>query len=314
MDGERKILIVDDDESNREIIEEYLKLGPNAGYQFIHCENGKIGLEKLIEYAEKVDVVLLDRMMPVMSGVEFLKEWGKDEKLKNIPVIMQTASNESEHLTEGFQLGVYHYLVKPYMPAVLNSVVKAAIDFYTMQRELSSAVSNSEGLFRYVDKATFKIRTINDAQSISVGLAQLFPNPNKVVVGISEILINSIEHGNLGITYDKKTDLNMQCQWKEEVERRLNLEENLEKMVIITYEKMKDKIILKMRDQGKGFNYEQYLEFDPRRSTDNHGRGIAFAQSLSFDEIQYVGNGNEVNCTVFLNEKAEIDANAYLKH
>ena len=132
-------------------------------------------------------------------------------------------------------------------------------------------------LFKYVNQATFKIKNLDDAQLISVSLAQLFPNPDKVVLGISEILINAIEHGNLGITYEEKTDLNLQCKWKDEVDRRLHLTENKDKEVIISYMKRNNEIILNTKDQGIGFDYSKYLEFDPGRSTDNHGRGIAFA-------------------------------------
>jgi len=296
--SDRKILIIDDEPNNLEIIVEYLNLGENAEFEKITCLNGQEGLEKLHEFKNDIDVILLDRMMPVMSGVEFLEKWQIDQSVNKIPVIMQTASNDRDHMLEGFRLGVYHYLVKPYLPDVLNSVVGAAIEFYQTQRQLSEQVENTRMLFKHVDHATFRIRTLDDVKVMSVSLAQLFPNPQKVVLGISEILTNAIEHGNLGISYEEKTQLVIENKWHDEVTRRLNHPENDKKEVVISFFKRANEVILNVRDQGDGFNFESYLDFDPSRSTHNHGRGIAFANSLSFDEIEYVGNGNEVNCVV----------------
>ncbi len=295
---DRQILIIDDDANNRMIIEGFLKLGPNASHHILQCQNGKEGLEVLKNNLESIDLILLDRMMPIMSGVDFSNNVNADQELKKIPVIMQTASSENEHLFEGFKLGVYHYLVKPYSPTVLNSIVKSAIDFYTKQRELTGEVHNSKTLFKYVDQAVFKIKSLEDANLMSVSLAKLFPRPDKVVLGISEMLVNAIEHGNLQISYTEKTELNLQSNWHSEVEKRLNLPENCDKYVTISYLKHDNEIVLAIKDQGNGFDYKKYLEFDPSRSTDNHGRGIAFANHLSFDGIEYLGNGNEVRCIV----------------
>ena len=55
-----------------------------------------------------------------------------------------------------------------------------------------------------------------------------------------------------------------------------------------------------VKDQGSGFDWNQYLEFDPQRAMHSHGRGIAMANSISFDDLKYRGCGNEVLITVNL--------------
>lgn len=302
---QRKILVVDDDQTSLDMLERYLTLGENASHQVVKAHDGLEAWTILTSDYEYIDVILLDRMMPVMSGIEFLKKLQDFKAAATIPVIMQTVSDAREDILEGFKLGVYHYLVKPFSPVILNSIVHAAITFYTKQRELSEELSNQKALFKYVDRAVFKIRSLDDINPISTSLALLYPNPDKVVLGISEILTNAIEHGNVGITYEEKTRLNMYCKWREEVERRLKLAENLDKYVTISFFKKKDNILLNVKDEGNGFDYYKYLDFDPSRSTDNHGRGIAFASKLSFDKIEYLGIGNEVNCVVQLNQPQE---------
>lgn len=294
----RNILLIEDDDNNAEIIEGFIKLGINCQHNVIRSKNGKIGWELLAVHHETIDVILLDKMMPVMCGMDFLKKVKGSGELNKIPIIMQTASSDREDITESFKLGVYHFLSKPYSPIVFNSIVKSAIDFYTNQREMHKALKNTKTLFKYAYQANFRINSISDANNIAASLASLFPYPDKVILGISEMLINAIEHGNLQITYDEKTNLNLMCKWHEEVERRLSLPENKEKFVTIDFCKNHEELSLLIRDQGNGFDYTKYLDFDASRAMDNHGRGIAFANHICFDKVEYNECGNEVRCVV----------------
>ena len=60
----------------------------------------------------------------------------------------------------------------------------------------------------------------------------------------------------------------------------------------------RDEIILTIKDDGAGFEPSDYLKISPKRASHSHGRGIAIANQLSFDQIEYPGRGNEVRCTV----------------
>lgn len=302
----RKILAIDDEPANLALIERYLHSGGFSDYEILLCESGLEGYEALLTYPDLIDVILLDLMMPGMSGIDMIQKIKRHEKFKHIPIIMQVAANDSATLTEGFKLGVYYYFTKPYMPEVFNSVVRAAIDFYVRQKTLTDLLSKTRILFDCVNLAQFTLKTVEEANHLSVGLAQLFPDPEKVVLGIAEILINAIEHGNLGITYDEKTELNIKSAWLAEIERRQKLPENQHKCVLITYKKLPHHILLNVKDQGQGFEYQQYLSFDVSRSCDNHGRGIAIANSLSFDKLEYIDGGHEVNCYVDLMGPTEV--------
>jgi phosphoserine phosphatase RsbU/P len=60
-----------------------------------------------------------------------------------------------------------------------------------------------------------------------------------------------------------------------------------------------------IRDEGPGFEWQKYLDVDPRRAFDNHGRGIAIARGMSFDRLEYRGRGNEVVAVVRCGERAK---------
>jgi anti-sigma regulatory factor (Ser/Thr protein kinase) len=80
----------------------------------------------------------------------------------------------------------------------------------------------------------------------------------------------------------------------------LALPENAEKKAFVTFERNDNELRFVVKDQGNGFDWHKYLEMSPERVFDNHGRGIAMAKTISFDRIDYQGNGNEVHATTFL--------------
>lgn len=103
---------------------------------------------------------------------------------------------------------------------------------------------------------------------------------------MAELIINGIEHGNLNITYDEKTDLIERNMSRHEIDYRCKLPENKNKNVEITFRRNEDGLYVKIEDQGDGFDWRRFLNIDPARAN-NHGRGIAQTRALSFDALQY---------------------------
>ncbi len=91
--------------------------------------------------------------------------------------------------------------------------------------------------------------------------------------------------------------------WQIEVERRL-ASENAGACIELEFNVANDKVQIRIRDQGNGFDWTPYMDFDPDRAFDSHGRGIAVARLSSFDDLEYIGEGNEVVATV----KRHLDA------
>ena len=104
--------------------------------------------------------------------------------------------------------------------------------------------------------------------------------------------------GNLEISYKEKSRLKRDARWEAEVERRLALPANAHKRVMVSFERNPDFVQFRIRDEGKGFPWKKYLDFDPSRAFDPNGRGIAMARALSFTQLEYSGAGNEVIATI----------------
>ncbi|OBR93864.1 transcriptional regulatory protein SrrA [Clostridium ragsdalei P11] len=135
----KTILMVDDEERMRFLIEAYLK---NEGLNMIPAGNGQEALEKFNE--NHVDLVVLDIMMPVMDGWTACKEL---RKISNVPIIMLTARAEDEEQLLGFQLGTDSYVTKPVSPKVLVAKIKALLKRTYSEEKNQNKQNSYDGLY-----------------------------------------------------------------------------------------------------------------------------------------------------------------------
>lgn len=133
MDRRRKVLIVEDIELNREILEEMLK----GQYEIITAENGKIALEKLEAHPD-VSAVLLDLQMPVMTGYEVLEIMKKRGLMDQYPVIILTSNQEDE--ARCLDYGVCDFINKPFDVIRGGLRLKNGIALYESRNHLDQIV------------------------------------------------------------------------------------------------------------------------------------------------------------------------------
>lgn len=294
-----QILIVDDDEIICEITSEVLS---SVGYSVSTAEDGQVAWEIVEKNPDQFDLIILDKNMPRLDGLGFLEKLKSSAVCKDVPVIMLTGDNQQNDIIEGLEAGAYYYLTKPSEESVLKQVVRNALDELVQKRNLRAQIGQHTPGLKTLKRAEFNIRTIEEAKSLAIVLADASREPNKTVNGYSELLINAVEHGNLAITYKEKSDLLKAGQLHAEIERRLNTEPYASREVTVLLANHGEVNTVTISDQGEGFDWQSYLEFDPERAFDLHGRGIAMSKSMSFDDLRYVGPGNTV-ITTFVNGK-----------
>lgn len=103
-----KVLIVDDESFNVEVLEQALD---GTDYRVITAANGQEAWAKI--QSEQPDLVLLDLMMPVMDGFAVLAKVKEDPMLRDIPIIIVSAENDSKSVVRGIKQGAEDYLTKP---------------------------------------------------------------------------------------------------------------------------------------------------------------------------------------------------------
>jgi class 3 adenylate cyclase len=117
------MLVVDDNRVNRLLLTHALE---QNGHLVSAAENGRIGMEKL--KSQPFDVLLLDIDMPVMNGFEVLEALLQDNELRDLPVIMTSASDELDRVVKCIEMGAEDYLVKPLNPVLLRARVNASLE------------------------------------------------------------------------------------------------------------------------------------------------------------------------------------------
>ncbi|HYO28261.1 MAG TPA: ATP-binding protein [Azonexus sp.] len=138
----------------------------------------------------------------------------------------------------------------------------------------------------------------SDPLSPGMLAAQACPNPEGALFGISELLVNGVEHRNLGLPCEEKSQLALNNCWKSEEDRRSAHPGIPGKRVCLSFRRESHQITLRIADEGQGFAWRNYLELDPRRACDPNGRGIALTRMLSFSSIHYEGCGNVAVATI----------------
>ena len=116
------ILVAEDQQHVRSLIEYKLR---NSGFVVVAVEDGIAALQKAEEIIP--DLVLLDVMMPLMTGFEVLGALKKNQKTKDIPILMLTAQSKEDEVLKGLELGADDYITKPFSPNELAARVKTVL-------------------------------------------------------------------------------------------------------------------------------------------------------------------------------------------
>lgn len=301
------ILIVDDESLNLDIICAHLE---DDNYELLRASDGQQAWSRLEAEPVRFDAIILDRMLPGMDGMQLLSNIKDNDLMEHIPVVMQTGKAESQDIVEGINAGAYYYLTKPYDGDVLKTIVRSAVNDRLHEKSLHESLREGRQIFDLMSSGRFKIHNLQECSLVASQVAHLCPAPHRVVTGISELLVNALEHGNLKIGYEAKSNLMRRGMWQIEIERRLNASENIGSYIELEFHVAADTVQIRIRDQGPGFDWTPYMDFDPDRAFDPHGRGIAVARLSSFDDLEYIGKGNEVVATVRKGSTARIPDHA----
>lgn len=130
----KKILVIDDLPENVFMLQDRLE---NEGYNILTAYDGKTGIEKT--RSDMPDLILMDIMMPGITGIEACKILVNDEKTKHIPIILVTAKSGAEDTKEGLEAGAFDYIKKPFNKVELLARVKSALKLSEANYQLLEA-------------------------------------------------------------------------------------------------------------------------------------------------------------------------------
>lgn len=142
--AEGNILVVDDDPINIQVLINHLRL---SNYEIRVAQSGQEAIDILFSTSFKADLVLLDIMMPVMTGFEVCKILREKYSSSDLPIIMLTARNSSEDIIAGFEVGANDYITKPYDRGELIARVKNFVELKKSSEKRRQLIELQKDLF-----------------------------------------------------------------------------------------------------------------------------------------------------------------------
>ena len=151
-----------------------------------------------------------------------------------------------------------------------------------------------------ISSSYHEFNTLSRATFLAELLTRVAPHRSMALLGLSEIFINALEHGNINIDYILKKNLNNENLCLMELNKRLEQRANIHKYISVDTQITPHAIRYHVRDQGAGFDWQKYQKTETVPLTDRHGRGILIAKEIAFDQLIYYPPGNAVDCIIYL--------------
>ena len=285
-----KVLAADDDEMNLFILTKILS---ETGYSPVGAEDGSKAWQYLMDHPRDTDILMIDRMMPGMNGLDLIGRARNYPELRFTPIIMQSGKVGAEILEEAYDAGAYHYLIKPFSNQKMSAMVMMAKYDVQKHRTLMECLKNPAPLQK---GSILTFKTPDEACAIAATLAQGSMDEIGVAEALSEILINAIEHGNLEIGIKAKKAFIANGTLQMEKEMRLAQPTLGARHVTIQVEEGPCQRIVTVQDEGAGFAWQNFITFNTSTITELCGRGINKAIRI-LSKVEFLGSGNTVRCT-----------------
>ncbi len=284
-----KILVVENNNPSREYLHDLLHF---EGYDCEVASNGKEGLALYDTY--KPDLILSDVRMPYMDGLTLLRTLR--QRQSDVIFIITTAHGNEQIVNDVYQKGVNDYLIKP----IESDFLLRTINKYENVIRHRQIKQKAEGNVKFKFVSTQFPTNYNHIPIIVNKLVSEISVPidsilkSRMELSINELITNSIEHGNLEITYEEKNLLNSFENFSKLIETRMQNPRLSGRIVNVDYYQTEDYLEWIITDEGKGFNWRDVI--DPTEGENilkPSGRGI-FITKHYVDEIEYSGRGNIV--------------------
>ena len=178
-----RVLIVEDEKALAEILEYNFK---KEGYVVDTASDGEIALDKIIFKAP--DLIILDWMLPKLSGIELCKKVRSNKKIKNIPIIMLTARGEEEDRLKGLEMGADDYVTKPFSINELLARAKAVL------KRIRPIFAEEEIIFEDI--------------KINIGTHKVYRNNKEIKLGPTEFNLLRFFMENISRVFSRQQLLN----------------------------------------------------------------------------------------------------------
>lgn len=295
MTTKTKILLIDDEPLVRDELGGILE---DEGYEVICGADGEEGLTLFRD--KSPDMVITDIRMPRRDGLSVTGAIRREDP--GVPVAVITGHGTEAMAIEALRTGVTDFIKKPVR---LDDLIAALARMEAARRPVELQMAELPSSVQMVEHAwTYSLATDRDAipQFVDALLKRCAAGMDRsMVLEISlclrELVLNAVEHGNLGLTYEEKTLALEEGDLEDLLDKRSRLPEYADRRVTVTARRQERRLVIQIADQGAGFDWRSLPDpTDTPNLLDMHGRGILLAR-LSVDALEYNESGNEATVT-----------------
>ena len=290
-----KVLIVEDDPGVGLLLDTLVR---DSGHEPLRATDGEEGFR--VFRAESPDLVLSDISMPRHDGLHLLEQVRSVDS--EAVFVVMTGIGSEQLATRALELRANNYLRKP----VELKVLRGLLDKYARLQERRRI---SEEVKRLAVEKEIRIELPNRLELIPevVSLllsevAHLFRREEllDLQLGLYELIVNAVEHGNLGIGFEEKRSLLAVSpqEWTSSIERRAKEERYRTRKVRVGFRQEDGRCEWVIEDMGEGFDPEAVPACFGEGIEELSGRGIFLAQ-LQFDELEFLDKGNRVRAVKY---------------
>jgi DNA-binding response OmpR family regulator len=301
-----KILLVEDEPSVLDVMKRVME---KHSHEVVTAPDGIHALQ-IFDTAQP-DLLITDIQMPTMDGLTLLSE--VREKNRDVIVVVMTGDESANTAVEALRRGANNYLWKPINitdllsllhryesivnERVIGREIQKSIVFRTLTLSLENHLNFSTEYARFLVEETKELLPEKERRDITLGL--------------DELLMNAMEHGNLGITYEEKNaSLADIGGLRTLYEKRLADPVRAARRVCVEFQFNGTFFEWVISDEGEGFDWSAIPNpLEENRILNSCGRGI-FLSRLIFDEMEYLGKGNVVRVRKYLKKPGDVGENA----
>ncbi len=297
MNYKGKILIIDDNIDLLDYLKDFFMI---YNYEVILAETGNEGIEKFREYMP--DIVISDMRLPDKNGNIVVKEIKEIDN--EVPIIIITGYSDHQLILSAMKNGAVDLLKKPFKPNDLKYLInKIETLFKKIKVRLSASFVQWEKRHIIIRNDIHIIRSVVDF--IFSNIDYICEDVSFMKIGLQEVLINAIEHGNLDISNKEKQELLDKGDYNKILKERVQQAEYKDKYVDIKIFSTPQYLKITIQDQGKGFDPTNIPDPEnPENFLKESGKGILMAMH-AFDETVYNDVGN---CVTLIKRSEYIDS------
>ncbi len=203
-----QMLIVDDSEMSREILRPVF----DSEYEILYASNGEEALLCAKEHAQTLSIILLDLLMPKMSGIEFLQVRKQNPELLDIPVIIISSEGSQELQIQMLKYGVNDYIVKPYVPELVKRRVQNVMEYKSRFQSLLKEYNENSTLKPIAEKKEKSVYTIDEMTTLLKYMSGIFDMVRLVQPEKTAVIKLEGEHGISILPYTCFKAWNKSCR------------------------------------------------------------------------------------------------------